>query len=284
MEVLKDMLSAASLTTLAHNSSKYLLDNSAPQTPVRFAGLQTLYDERTFAAFERVGATSGWRCLEIGAGGGSVTRWLAEKVGPSGFVLATDLDTRWLTQQTWPPHVTIERHDVTLDPLDEGSFDLIHTRLVLVHLQDIASVVERLARALKPGGWLVLEEFDGEAVPACLDLQLPHAQLLNKVRTAFCELMRSRRQELLAGRRLPWVMRNLHLDPIDVQGHVAFYGGGSPGAELECANFHQIRDQLIGRAGVTSADLDRCIEVLRDRSVVANLPLLVTISGRKPEN
>jgi hypothetical protein len=38
----------------------------------------------------------GWRCLEIGAGRGSMAVWLAKQVGESGHVVATDIDLTYL--------------------------------------------------------------------------------------------------------------------------------------------------------------------------------------------
>ena len=39
------------------------------------------------------GVTTGWRCLEIGAGNGSLSQWLAQCVGPAGHVVASDIRT-----------------------------------------------------------------------------------------------------------------------------------------------------------------------------------------------
>ena len=48
------------------------------------------------------GLQAGWRCLEVGAGGGSIARWLAERVGPSGHVVATDLDVQFVAPVSMP--------------------------------------------------------------------------------------------------------------------------------------------------------------------------------------
>jgi tRNA A58 N-methylase Trm61 len=67
--------------------------------------------------------TAGWRCLEVGAGGGSVARRLGERVGATGSVLALDLDTTYLADL--PPHITVRRHDLTREQLPHGEFDLV---------------------------------------------------------------------------------------------------------------------------------------------------------------
>src|SRR4051794_39838469 len=67
----------------------------------------------------------GWRCLEVGAGRGSMAVWLAERVGPTGHVVATDVDTRYLSRHEFSNLQVIE-HNILEDPLDAlgpGSFD-----------------------------------------------------------------------------------------------------------------------------------------------------------------
>ena len=137
----------------------YVLDNAAPQTPARFSALAELYDATTIRHLQRIGVEYGWQCWEIGAGPGSIAQWLCGQVGPSGSVLATDIDTRFL-DRGGQPNLTICRHDIVLDPLPDNTFDVVHARLVLVHLPEREQALDRMITALKPGGWLLAEEFD----------------------------------------------------------------------------------------------------------------------------
>src|SRR6478609_9538002 len=75
----------------------YIFDNAAErETEQRFGSLAALYDPRTIHFLEATGVGSGWRCLEIGAGGESIATWLADRVGDTGHVTATDIDPRFL--------------------------------------------------------------------------------------------------------------------------------------------------------------------------------------------
>jgi hypothetical protein len=76
--------------------NRYLLDNRRPEAGERFAALAELFDPWTFRHFDDLGLGEGWRCWEVGAGGVSVPRGLAERVGTSGRVLATDIDVSWI--------------------------------------------------------------------------------------------------------------------------------------------------------------------------------------------
>jgi SAM-dependent methyltransferase len=105
---------------------------------------------------EQAGADPDARCLEIGAGTGSIAHWLANHLAPTGQVIATDLDPSLIA-----PHqrITTLPHDISRDQLP-GRFDLIHARLVLAHLPDRHHILGKLSEALNPGGALIIEEFD----------------------------------------------------------------------------------------------------------------------------
>ena len=106
--------------------------------------LQQTLDPLTIRRFERLGVQKGWRCLEVGAGGGSVTRWLAKQVGLQGKVVATDIETR-LLDKTHEPNLEMRRHDILVDGLEQGYYDLVHTRAVLMHLTDPVQAVKKMA-------------------------------------------------------------------------------------------------------------------------------------------
>lgn len=92
----------------------YLLDNRQTEAGQRFDAFAALFDPTTFRHFEGFGVGAGWRCWEVGVGGTSVVSWLAKKVGPTGKVLATDLDTTWVAPAARPP-VDVRVHDVGAD-------------------------------------------------------------------------------------------------------------------------------------------------------------------------
>src|SRR5687767_1519985 len=116
--------------------TQYVLDNAARETEGRFAALASTYDPVTFDALSHTGVRDGWRCLEVGGGGGSVADWLSREVGQDGSVVVTDIDPQWMVGAERRPNVTVLRHDIVDDPLPEGEFDLVHARLLLLHLPE----------------------------------------------------------------------------------------------------------------------------------------------------
>ena len=123
---------------------------------VRLAMLAEALDPRTFRLLERVGVEPGMHVLELGAGTGSVSAWLAERVGPTGRVMSTDIDLRFHGEM--PPNVIVREHDVTRDPLPAEHFHLVDARAVIQHLPERVDVLARLCRALRPGGAMVIED------------------------------------------------------------------------------------------------------------------------------
>ena len=114
----------------------------------RFTAISALFDAASQRYLADRGVGPGWRCLEVGGGGGSIARWLGERVGPTGRVIATDIDIRFLETITLP-NVEVRRHDITHDPLPEQAFDLIHTRMVLMNSRRVA-IRRPLPRAPAP--------------------------------------------------------------------------------------------------------------------------------------
>ncbi|HEX3140580.1 MAG TPA: methyltransferase domain-containing protein, partial [Rhizobacter sp.] len=230
----------------------YVFDNAHRETRERFPALSDLYDDETIRCLQAVGVAPGWQCLEVAAGGGSIAQWLAGQVGDSGQVLATDLDTRFL-ESLAAPTLDVRRHDITRDPLPDSAFDLVHARLILVHLPERDLALAKMLRALKPGGWLVCEEFDSLSMPA--DPVLHPDECALKAQAAMQRVMASRGTDTRYGRNLAARMRAMGLVDIRAEGRMAMWQGGSPGARLFRANFEQLRDELLRTGLLTQTEL-----------------------------
>src|SRR5512136_3036444 len=76
--------------------------------------VEEVYDPTTIRRLEILRPSEGWKCLEVGAGAGSVARWLAVRVGPAGKAVATDIDVRFLIQIS-TPNLEIRRNDIIKD-------------------------------------------------------------------------------------------------------------------------------------------------------------------------
>src|SRR4051794_41682924 len=112
------------------SDSAYLMGNEHPETAARFEGLERSLDAVSVSHLSRLGVGAGARCLEVGAGGGSIARWLASRVGPHGQVVAVDLDTRWFHHDGSPP-LEVRQLDLVAEPLPAGPVRLLPQRPLL---------------------------------------------------------------------------------------------------------------------------------------------------------
>jgi SAM-dependent methyltransferase len=259
--------------------STYAFDNASRHAPARFDALSSIFDEGTIRHLEARGVAEGWSCLEVGGGGGSIAAWLHDRVGPTGRVLATDLDTRFLETLDLP-RLEVRRHDVVSDPLPEAAFDLVHTRLVLVHLPERDRALARLVAALKPGGWVLCEEFDG--ISMLPDPAVNPREVALEAAAATRRVVAERGVEPRYGRLLPGELERHGLVDLGAEGRVFMWRGGSAGARLLRANFEQLRDEIVGTGLLSEEELERDIARLDDPSFAAPSPVLWAAWGRRP--
>jgi SAM-dependent methyltransferase len=256
----------------------YLLDNQQAEAGVRFDALGALFNPSSFRHIDTLGITEGWRCWEVGAGGASVPAWLAERVGPSGQVLATDIDVSWMTEDAG---YAVRRHDVGVDPPPGDGFDLVHARLVLVHVPQRAAAVAAMASALRPGGWLLLEEADPMLQPlVCLDESGPAQRLANKLKRDFRTLMAQRGADMSFGRTLPRVLREAGL--VNVAADAYFPITDPACAILERATVVQIRDRLIAAGLATDDHIDQHLDNIEAGVLDLSTSPMISAWGRRP--
>jgi SAM-dependent methyltransferase len=260
--------------------SPYLLDNRREQAGDRFEALAAVYDPMTIGHFDRLGAGPGWRCLEVGAGGGSIVRHLSERVGPTGRVLATDIEPRFLDPLADLPNVDVCRHDVVADPLPEEEFDLVHARLVLVHVPERLQAIHRLVAALRPGGWLLIEDADGVASEqTVLDPLTDDDHLANRIRAGLMELLAEHGVDFGFARSLVRIFRSEGLVDIAGDGFVAF---SDTVRMLERANILQLRDQYVAAGFATDGEIERFLTWLDEPHPELAAPFLFSTWGRRP--
>ncbi len=108
---------------------------------------------------------AGAQVLEPGCGTGRLTTVLADVVGQQGRVVALDISGKMAeacrARVSAYPHVAVHHVDVEDFALEPGAFDAIVCHQVVPHFDDMPATLARLARALRPGGRLVVVHFIG---------------------------------------------------------------------------------------------------------------------------
>jgi SAM-dependent methyltransferase len=264
---------------VAHQDG-YLLTNRQVEAGERFWALAELFDPSTFLHLERLGIAAGWQCWEVGAGGPSVTSWMAGRVGTTGSVLATDIDVSWMGERDGCGF-EVQRHDVGLEQPPPGPFDLIHARLVLVHVPQRSAALRSMIEVLRPGGWLLIEDADPALQPLiCPDEYGPAQRLANKLRGDFRALLAERGADLSYGRTLPRVLRDGGL--VDVAADAYFPVTSPACAVLERATVEQTRDRLVANRLATDEEIDQHLANIAGGELDLATSPMISAWGRSP--
>lgn len=260
-------------------TTEYVFESGTDLGELQLRHLSAPLDGQSRAFTGAVTATEGQRCLDLGAGNGSIARWLAERTGPTGEVHAVDIDA---TGMDVPERVRVHRHDVNDGLPDGGPFDVIHTRLLLLHLSRRREILAELVDALAPGGWLVVGEFtrpptDPVTAPSPADAELFH----RIISTGIDEVARLAGQDYSWGHRVDAEMTAAGLANIDTMGYTSTTHGGTAGCLLYSTYGRQLEAPLRAR-GVTADELNRLHQLMLDpRMRVWFFPFLCT-RGQKP--
>ena len=246
------------------------------------ARLQAIEREFDPASRRRLGATgltSGWRCLEVGPGAGSLMRWMADKVGPSGHICAVDLSTKFLTAPQ-PSHVEVQQADIRTVPLSAASFDLIHARYVLIHMPDYEVALSTMLAALKPGGWLVLEEPDFSASHGVAG-NAEQLASIGRINQAIQFMYESRGMDYALGLKLLPLLQARGLNDLAMEYDAPCSDGGSEMARMMAMSAVQLRDKYLATGLVTEADVERYCRFAEDPHSRAVYYATVAVMGRK---
>lgn len=246
----------------------------------RLKPLAKSYDPTSIRYLEALPVRQGWSCLEVGAGSGSMARWMCERVGPDGWVLAIDLETRYLDALDLP-NLEVRCLDIASETAEPASFDLVHTRAVLVHIPEYKQAVRSMVSALRPGGWLLLEEPDvvslGSAAcdPADIDAMARTIDAIVQVHLAAGA-------DPYLGKRLPALLGELGLTDIAVEGSALVSRGGSAHAQCLALSVTKIQDKLLETGRVSKAEVERFLALMDDPDYLLMDCVLVGARARKP--
>jgi SAM-dependent methyltransferase len=249
----------------------------------RLSLLEQLADPIAARRLSRLGVGPGWRCLDVGAGTGSVARWLAECVGPSGQVVATDLNPRFLVGLGLP-NLEARRHDILEDDLEAAHYDLVHCRAVLMHLPDPWRALRRMAAAVRPGGWLLVQELDFGSFGAC-DPGHPRAAEFDRIARATCAAVRAVEFfDPCFGRRVHALVEELRLEGIGY-GETTLNGRGGGSVARNCRLRQDLlRGPLVATGVLTEEDFDELGRAYDDPSFWFVGFTVFAAWGRRPAN
>jgi ubiquinone/menaquinone biosynthesis C-methylase UbiE len=267
-------------------ATPYILDNAMDHAHVRLTRLEAVYDPGTFRVFDTIGVGTGWSCLEVGAGAGSVAAWLSDRVGPTGYILATDINPRFLQGLAETrSNLGVRTHNIVTDDLPPAAFDLIHTRLVLEHISEREQALARMVEALAPGGWLVVESIDFGAEAPDPTVNAAYLDLFDRLHTARISLLADGGFDLTFARGLARNLRSRGLTDVTTEGRAYTWSGGSTGTsstEVWRLSIEQMREAFVRGGYLREIEIKAILTMVSDPEFAGTSPLVMAAWGRRP--
>ena len=257
----------------------YILDDSQAVEYQRLDLMSKILDPWTRRYMEAVGVGPGWHCLELGGGNGSISEWLCDQVGPSGSVMSLDINPV-LLNLVQAQTLTVQQADVRTADLPESTFDLVSCRALLHQIADHApDVLERMARAVRPGGWLVVQEPDFSLA------QTTEPEQWARTWTALLEWGVSNGVDWLIGRRLPGLVSRLKLGPAPLAStDVQNIRGTDRGARYFQLFFAEVRDRVLASGSVDASTFDAASALLDDPDYWTQCWMMTAVWAHKSPN
>lgn len=247
----------------------------------RLEMLGKLFDDTSRRHLRNAGICEGWRCLDVGAGGGSITRWLSAEVGPNGRVIALDLNCRFLRDLDLP-NVEVRELDVLKGDIGVEQFDLVYSRFLLMHVQNREVALRKIASAVKPGGCLVVQDGDYSTLRS-VDHHHSDSCVFDDVWRRECEhAIESDWIDVYFGWKLPIAAQDLALTDLGHEGTTWVRQGGSLAGKYYVRTISNTRDVFVGNGIVTDEEWDVQQRALLDPTFRFVDLTMYTIWGQKP--
>jgi len=189
--------------------------------------LHEVYGASTEALLAEVGLGPGMRAVDIGCGTGTVARWMAARVGPTGSVFGVDVSSAQLevarreAQRLGLSHVQFVHADAYATGLPHESFDLVYCRFLLCHLAQPERALSEMISLLKPNGALVCDDVDIASIFAD-----PPSPVVERMRDLMRAVGVARGVDYCLGIRLHRLFRDLGLKHPQVRFDQPVYATG----------------------------------------------------------
>lgn len=252
-----------------------LFEPEHPEEAERIDAAALVYDPFTTRRLRALGVGPDSRCLDVGAGTGTLVRWLLDEAG-AAEVVALDRDTSGLAALAGP-RVRLVDADLRDESLDLGGFDLIHARFVLMHLPERRRLVSRLAGWLNPGGWLVLG--DAVEMPNPLDASSAYRRTMDAMWEALRSTIGTDTSSVPA---YPHFLREEGLQQVAAELFCPPLVPGGPLARFWSETWDRMRPALEETGRVDSSVIDDALAYLASPEAAELGPGMVTAWGQRP--
>ena len=258
---------------------EFELTETELQELARLQAIERVFDPASRRRIQATGISPNWQCLEVGAGAGSIARWMADIVGDDGKVVAVDLNTRFVAKIE-QANIEVIEADIRHLALENQSFDLIHTRYVLIHVPEFPVALAKMLDLLKPGGWIAIEEPDFSAARAIAGNETA-CQSMNRVNEAIAQMFASRGMDYAFGIKLPVIFQQLDLQELSVENDTPLAPGGSGIATVMKMSAERLTEKYIATGKATQQDIEQYCQFAEDPQSWAIYYSTIGVTARK---
>jgi SAM-dependent methyltransferase len=254
--------------------AEYVLNHHLAGERTRLALMSRLLDPMHRRHLDELGVAPGARAVEVGCGNGSISGWLARRVGPTGKVVAVDLDLSLVDVSA--PNLELLKGDICAAPIQPRGFDLVTARAVLHHVTDVEAAIRNLAGSLAPGGAILLIE------PDFLPVGIAEPPQVRAFWNGWLAWSRDQGIDYHLGRTLAPRLAAVGLEQIAGTAETAVYNGGSPWAAYWTQTITELRDRLVNSGRLDDQLIDRFLGHCADPRWWTQTIAFTAVHGRAP--
>jgi SAM-dependent methyltransferase len=188
-------------------------------------------------------------CLDAGSGPGEVMRLMAHYTGPTGTIVGLDTDAYIGAQAISALQAAglrqcrfLHADLLRVEQIDQAPFDLVFARLLLFHIKNPAEALRKLYGWLKPGGRIVIQDYD----TAAADTEPAH-EALSEFKTVWSGVCEKAGLDERLGLRIPHLFAEAGIGPPDGADVVALQFGLTTKKRSDWFFEHVIGPELAGR-------------------------------------
>jgi SAM-dependent methyltransferase len=205
----------------------------------------------------------------------TIAQVLAERVAPTGHVVASDIDLAYIVNLQMPC-LEVRRIDVLEDVIEEGSFDFVVARALLHHLTPARKALERMISALKPGGVLLSVE------PDMLPCTVAEPDSMHAFWQGWLKWSVEAGIDYFIGHKIPAWLDSFGLSDVAGEGYTAQFNGGSGWAKYWTETMRELAPSLLKLGCVTEKMLEEFRACYQDPHYWTSVITFTANWGRKP--
>ena len=236
---------------------------------------------------DRIGVSSGWRCLDLGCGPGGIVDLLSVRAGPTGHVVALDADpvflehARALARERGLGNVEFVQRDAYRTGLPRASFDLVHVRFVASTVGRPEDLIAEAVALARPAGIVAFQEGD----VSTLKCYPPHAAW-DRLAQVLEQVFASVGNDVRLAQRLVQLVRRAGLENVRYRPFLVGFRSDDRMADYLPATVESVRRTILRHDLIDEGELNTalaaCRRHLADPDTVSTYVTVAQVWGRRP--